>query len=70
MVRRFVVSTRRLQAFVVMPFGTKLDAEGRDIDFDVIYEDIIVPALSGPEMAEAGGPEFDTVRCDRIEQPG
>ncbi len=64
------MSTRRLQAFVVMPFGTKLDAEGRDIDFDVIYEDIIVPALSGPEMAEAGGPEFDTVRCDRIEQPG
>ena len=32
-------------AFVVMPFGQKSAADGRTIDFDKIYEDLIKPAL-------------------------
>lgn len=32
-------------AFVVMPFGQKKAADGRLIDFDRIYEDLIQPAL-------------------------
>ena len=64
------MTARRHQAFVVMPFGTKQDADGRAIDFDAIYDDIIDPALSGPDMAQAGGPTIECVRCDRIQQAG
>lgn len=32
-------------SFVVMPFGTKPDAEGNPIDFDRVYADYIRPAL-------------------------
>ena len=62
--------TRRPQAFVIMPFGNKLDADGRKIDFDAIYEQLIAPALVGPSMAQAGGPALDCVRCDQIAQAG
>lgn len=62
--------TRRPQAFVIMPFGNKLDADGRKIDFDSIYDQIIVPALVDPAMAQAGGPALDCVRCDHIAQAG
>jgi tetratricopeptide (TPR) repeat protein len=33
--------------FVLMPFGKKADAAGVLIDFDVIYEDLIAPAIAG-----------------------
>lgn len=31
--------------FVLMPFGKKLDASGRIIDFDAVYHDLITPAI-------------------------
>jgi hypothetical protein len=35
----------RPHAFVVMPFGTKTDAEGQAIQFDVVHRKLIQPAL-------------------------
>src|SRR4051794_25046064 len=35
-----------LRVFVVMPFGTKKDADGRDIDFDAVYRDLIHQPLA------------------------
>jgi hypothetical protein len=32
--------------FVVMPFGVKPDGRGGSIDFDTVYEDLIVPAVA------------------------
>ncbi len=32
--------------FVIMPFGKKPDAAGRQIDFDAVYEKIIAPAIA------------------------
>jgi hypothetical protein len=46
----------RAICFVIMPFGRKPDASGREIDFDVIYKDIIEPAIH-----DVG---FDSVRAD------
>ncbi|MFC7736517.1 tetratricopeptide repeat-containing protein [Roseomonas sp. GCM10028921] len=37
------------RAFVIRPFGTKKDAAGKEIDFEVIHE-----ALIGPALQEAG----------------
>jgi MAP3K TRAFs-binding domain len=42
--------------FVIMPFGKKADASGREIDFDRVYSTIIAPAI------EIVG--FDAVRAD------
>ena len=36
--------------FVLMPFGKKKDEKGREIDFDVIYRDMIQPAIEDAEM--------------------
>lgn len=33
------------RAFVVMPFGRKRDAAGEEIDFDLVYAELIAPAL-------------------------
>jgi hypothetical protein len=46
----------RAICFVIMPFGRKPDASGREIDFDVIYKDIIEPSIR-----DVG---FDSVRAD------
>lgn len=48
--------------FVIMPFGTKRDAAGTEIDFDRVYRDLI------HEPVEAMG--FTPVRCDEIQHPG
>lgn len=42
--------------FVLMPFGNKKDAKGREIDFDAIYKSLIQPAIE-----EAG---MESVRAD------
>lgn len=47
--------------FVLMPFGTKLDASGKDVHFDRVYRDVIHPAV-----AAAG---LDCLRADE-EQVG
>ncbi|MEP6846898.1 MAG: hypothetical protein ABI861_12880, partial [Panacibacter sp.] len=33
------------QCFVIMPFGKKTDAKGREFDFKFIYESFIKPAI-------------------------
>src|SRR5688572_5435797 len=48
--------------FVIMPFGTKRDAAGTEIDFDAVYRDLIC----GP--VEAMG--FKPIRCDEIQHAG
>src|SRR5579863_2697164 len=42
--------------FVIMPFGRKPDASGREIDFDAVYKQIIEPAVT------AAG--FEPIRAD------
>lgn len=49
-------------AFVIMPFGEKVDVDGETIDFDFVYRDII------QEPLEAMG--FKPLRCDEIEKAG
>lgn len=49
-------------AFVIMPFGKKADANGNEIDFDLVYQDII------QEPLESMG--FKPLRCDQIMQAG
>jgi len=49
-------------AFVAMPFGTKPDADGDEIDFNSIYAEYIKPAL------EAAG--MEVFRADEEEQAG
>jgi len=36
--------------FVVMPFGTKKDAEGNEVDFDTVYREYIHPAIEAADM--------------------
>lgn len=36
--------------FVLMPFGTKPDSAGALIDFDVVYRDLIAPAIRDAEL--------------------
>ena len=37
--------SNRPLCFVLMPFGRKGDAGGREIDFDKVYEDLIKPSI-------------------------
>ena len=64
------MTDRPLRCFVIMPFGEKRDADGKAIDFDAIYDELIAPAVSGPGFRAAGGPAIESVRCDRIDQAG
>lgn len=52
----------RPHAFVAMPFGTKPGADDKPIDFDRIYRELIVPALS-----DAG---FEVFRADQEVRAG
>ena len=36
--------------FVLMPFGTKLDASGSPVQFDLVYKDVIAPAIAAAGM--------------------
>jgi O-acetyl-ADP-ribose deacetylase (regulator of RNase III) len=58
------------QCFVIMPFGEKVDADGKTINFDEIYEKIIRPAITGDPMLRVNGPQLDCIRCDKIAQAG
>ena len=49
-------------AFIAMPFGTKPGADGKDIDFNRIYDELLKPAL------EAAG--FDVFRADQEQSAG
>ena len=52
----------KLHAFVAMPFGTKPDANGTPIQFDLIYTHLIKPAL------ELAG--LDVIRADEEDRAG
>jgi nudix-type nucleoside diphosphatase (YffH/AdpP family) len=58
---RAVAEPTSRDCFVVMPFGEKVDAEGRQHDFDTVYEQLIKPAI---EEAEDLG--LECVRCDKL----
>lgn len=48
--------------FVIMPFGDKIDKEGKTIHFDDVYDTFIEPTV------KAAG--LDCIRCDKIEEAG
>lgn len=50
------------KCFVIMPFGKKTDLDGKPIDFDYVYENLIKAAVE-----EAG---LECVRCDEIIDTG
>lgn len=50
------------KCFVIMPFGEKVDPEGKPIDFDMIYKDFIKDAVE-----DLG---IECVRCDEIAEAG
>jgi O-acetyl-ADP-ribose deacetylase (regulator of RNase III) len=49
--------------FVIMPYGKKKDIDGKEIDFDKVYESLIRPAVNGIFGLQCE-------RCDDIELPG
>ncbi len=49
--------------FVIMPYGTKKDIDGKEIDFDRVYSSMIKEAVESVDGLECQ-------RCDDIEQPG
>jgi O-acetyl-ADP-ribose deacetylase (regulator of RNase III) len=57
-----VNTDREKTAFIIMPYGKRKDAEGNEIDFDLIYRDVIQEPLE-----DLG---FEPLRCDEIEQAG
>jgi Flp pilus assembly protein TadD len=40
--------------FVIMPFRTKKLEDGREVDFDAIYERVFAPAIAAVELPEGG----------------
>ena len=49
--------------FVIMPYRSKQDIDGNWIDFDEVYEDLIIKAVKKI-------PDLEAVRCDDIKLPG
>jgi hypothetical protein len=45
-----VIEARLPLCFVVMPFGVKPDGRGGSVDFDAVYEKLIVPAVREAEL--------------------
>jgi O-acetyl-ADP-ribose deacetylase (regulator of RNase III) len=56
------VSEEGKNCFVIMPFGLKKDADGNEIDFDRVFEEVIASAI------ESAG--YVPIRADQIESPG
>jgi hypothetical protein len=56
--RRITLERRPMGSlcFVMMPFGRKRDGKGREIDFDAVYAEIVLPAI------EAAG--LEPIRAD------
>jgi hypothetical protein len=50
------------RCFVIMPFGEKVDADGRTINFDEVYRELFI------EPAQSLG--FEVIRCDEIASAG
>lgn len=64
------MADKPIECFVIMPFGEKIDVDGKTIYFNDIYENVIKSGVSGEPMRRAGGPEIECVRCDKIAQSG
>jgi O-acetyl-ADP-ribose deacetylase (regulator of RNase III) len=64
------MADKPIECFVIMPFGEKIDVDGKTILFDDIYDNVIKPGVSGEPMRLAGGPAIECVRCDKIAQAG
>jgi O-acetyl-ADP-ribose deacetylase (regulator of RNase III) len=58
-------STPKKKCFVIMPFGDKKDAEGNEINSDVIYTHLIEKAVESLKELE-----MECVRCDKIAESG
>jgi O-acetyl-ADP-ribose deacetylase (regulator of RNase III) len=58
------------QCFVIMPFGDKRDVDGRTLNFDRIYDDLICPALEQELLKISERHRVRCVRCDKIAQSG
>jgi hypothetical protein len=56
LVREWRNAVVRSLLFVLMPFGKKSDGQGRLIDFDAVYEQVIKPAAIAAEL--------DPIRAD------
>lgn len=52
----------KLHAFVAMPFGTKADPDGKPIDFNRIYDELLRPALERVGL--------DVIRADEEQRAG
>ena len=52
----------RYKCFVIMPFGEKLDVDGKVIDFDMVYDYLIKNTVESLNIS--------CVRCDEIDQAG
>jgi O-acetyl-ADP-ribose deacetylase (regulator of RNase III) len=52
---------------VVMPFGTKM-VDGRETDFDDIFENVICKAIEAVDLKD--GSKLVALRCDKFEKPG
>ncbi|MCB1907994.1 MAG: tetratricopeptide repeat protein [Rhodocyclaceae bacterium] len=50
------------RCFVMMPFGKKLDASGREVDFDEVYETFIKPTIESEGL--------ESIRCDEVDEAG
>ena len=53
----------RSVCFVIMPFGKKFDAAGREIDFDRVYSAIIAPAIDYPRFRRRARRRGDECRA-------
>lgn len=49
--------------FVIMPFGQRTDPDGKEIDFDKIYNYLIKPSVEQVK-------DLSCIRCDKIDEPG
>src|SRR5688500_5241720 len=53
-----------MRAFIIRPFGTKKDAKGNDINFDLVAKELIDPALKA--IGAQGRETLDIVESGNI----
>jgi O-acetyl-ADP-ribose deacetylase (regulator of RNase III) len=46
------------RCFVIMPYGVRKDADGNEIDFDRVYEDVIKKSVAGTGLVPVRGDEI------------
>ena len=58
----YFAEPNRKRCFVIMPFGTKLDAADEQVDFDEVYENFIKPTIESEGL--------ECIRCDEVDEAG